>query len=132
MSAGQVSFYGNGGIGSMEPLVGLSEGQEIQLPRNTFVREGYRFVGWTNTPDSDEPVYQDEYDRYNYYPHNSALYAVWEPIKQTTFLTKLSSKTLLINSAKRIIKYAAVGLQSNVNDPVNREIGEQASGNYLP
>lgn len=49
-----------------------------------------------------------------------------------TFLTKLSSKTLLINSAKRIIKYAAVGLQSNVNDPVNRKIGEQASGNYLP
>lgn len=77
--AGQVTFYGNGGLGTMEPIEGLSEGQEIQLPRCTFVREGYRFVGWTNTPGSDEPVYQDEYARFPYYPSNSALYAVWEP-----------------------------------------------------
>lgn len=79
LSTGQVSFYSNGGTGTMEPIVGLSDGQKIQLPRNTFVREGYCFVGWTNTPDSNEPFFQDEYDRFNYYSYNSALYAVWEP-----------------------------------------------------
>ena len=78
-ATGQVTFYGNGGTGTMEALSGLSKGQELQLPRNTFTREGYRFVGWSNTPGSNDPVYQDEFARFTYYQDNSALYAVWEP-----------------------------------------------------
>ena len=78
-ATGQVTFYSNGGSGSMEPLKGLSEGQEIQLPQNTFTRQGYRFVGWSNTAGSDEPMYQDAFPRFTYYPSNSTLYAIWEP-----------------------------------------------------
>lgn len=78
-AVGQVTFYSNGGSGSMEPLKGLSEGQEIQLPKNTFTRQGYRFVGWSNTAGSDEPIYQDAFSRFPYYPSNSTLYAIWEP-----------------------------------------------------
>ena len=78
-ATGQVTFYSNGGSGSMEPLKGLAEGQEFQLPKNTFTRQGYRFVGWSNTAGSDEPMYQDAFSRFPYYPSNSTLYAIWEP-----------------------------------------------------
>lgn len=54
---GTVTFHGNGGNGSMQPITGLSDGQELQLPRNTFTRTGYRFVGWTNMPNGNEPIY---------------------------------------------------------------------------
>lgn len=77
---GKIIFEPNGGTGTMPPLTGLREGQEIKLPRNTFTRNGFRFVGWTNTMQSDEPFYQDEHPFFNYYSYNSMLYAVWEPI----------------------------------------------------
>lgn len=78
-ATGQVTFYSNGGSGTMEVISGLSEGQTIQLPRNTFTRQGYRFIGWTNTPGNNDPIFQDEYFRFTYYSSNSSLYAVWEP-----------------------------------------------------
>lgn len=81
-ATGTVTFHGNGGNGSMPPLTGLTEGQEFQLPRNTFTRTGYRFVGWTNMPDSDDPIFQDEYPNFSFFSSSYAnLYAVWEPAK---------------------------------------------------
>lgn len=80
--SGRLTFYSNGGTGTMDAMSGLSEGQEFQLPKNTFTREGYRFVGWTNMSGSNEPIFQDEYSRFTYYSsYNSALYAIWEPEK---------------------------------------------------
>ncbi len=63
----------------MDPLTNLSEGDEFKLPRNTFQRIGFRFVGWTNMEGGNDPFYQDEYPTFNYYSYNSDLYAVWEP-----------------------------------------------------
>lgn len=81
-AAGTVTFHGNGGNGSMQPVTGLSESQELQLPRNTFTRSGYRFVGWTNNPKIDDPIFQDECPNFSYFSsYNTDLYAVWEPEK---------------------------------------------------
>lgn len=38
-ATGQVTFYSNGGSGSMEPLTGLAEGQEFQLPKECCPRQ---------------------------------------------------------------------------------------------
>lgn len=78
-TTGQIIFYSNGGSGTMETIKGLTDGQNIQLPKNTFTRQGYRFVGWTNSPDSNDPIFQDRYSNFTYYSSNSVLYAVWEP-----------------------------------------------------
>lgn len=78
---GSITFHNNGGSGSMETLTGLTEGEEFQLPRNTFTRTGYRFVGWTNTPGGNDPIFQDECPNFTYYSGSSQLYAVWEPEK---------------------------------------------------
>ena len=78
-ATGQITFHANGGTGSMDPLTNLSEGDEFKLPRNTFQRIGFRFVGWTNMEGGNDPFYQDEYPTFNYYSYNSDLYAVWEP-----------------------------------------------------
>lgn len=81
-TTGTVTFHSNGGNGSMPSLTGLTEGQEFQLPRNTFTRTGYRFVGWTNMPDSDDPIFQNEYPNFSFFSSSfSNLYAVWEPEK---------------------------------------------------
>lgn len=78
-ATGQIVFHANGGSGSMASISGLSEGESLQLPRNTFTRQGYRFVGWTNMPGGNDPIFQDELANFTYYSGNSALYAVWEP-----------------------------------------------------
>lgn len=75
-ATGQITFHANGGTGSMDPLTNLSEGDEFKLPRNTFQRIGFRFVGWTNMEGGNDPFYQDEYPTFNYYSYNSDLYAV--------------------------------------------------------
>lgn len=77
---GRVIFNANGGTGTMDPVTGLKEGQEFKLPRNTFIRKGYRFVGWSNSPQLDDPLFQDEYPTFSFYQaYNSSLYAIWEP-----------------------------------------------------
>ena len=78
-ATGQITFHPNGGKGTMDPVTNLSDGEELMLPRNTFVRDNYRFVGWTNLANGNEPIFQDEYPAFNYYSYNSELYAVWEP-----------------------------------------------------
>ncbi|WP_272960073.1 InlB B-repeat-containing protein [Barnesiella viscericola] len=78
-ATGQITFHANGGKVAMAPVTNLSDGEELMLPRNTFVRDNYQFVGWTNQANSNEPIFQDEYPTFNYYAYNSDLYAVWEP-----------------------------------------------------
>lgn len=86
-ATGQITFHPNGGEGTMDPLTNLSEGDEFALPRNTFVRDGFCFVGWTNMANSNDPIFQDEYPVFNYYSYNSDLYAVWEPASSALQLT---------------------------------------------
>ena len=83
--AGTITFHANGGEGTMEPVTGLEEGYEIQLPANTFTKTGCRFVGWSVENDND-PEYSDRFVNVTFYAsYNSNLYAVWED--ETTALT---------------------------------------------
>ena len=68
-----VSFFPNGGEGSMEPITVYSEGGV--LPANTFERSGYRFAGWACRPDG-EAVYRDA-DTIDI-SSDTMLYACWE------------------------------------------------------
>lgn len=74
---GVLTFDANGGSGTMEPVTGLADGGSYTLPKNTFTKEGYVFIGWTFTKGSATPDYQDQSSFYNYYAGTSKLYAVW-------------------------------------------------------
>ena len=49
IGTGKLVFDANGGTGTMAPITGLKDGQEFTLPRNTFTRKNYRFIGWSYT-----------------------------------------------------------------------------------
>lgn len=78
---GTVTFHpgADDATGSMEPLTGLTDGETVTLPKAAFSRSGYCFVGWSLSPDSSNPDFQDMSPLYSYYPGTAHLYAVWEP-----------------------------------------------------
>ena len=47
-----ILFRSNGGSGNMDPIWGIY-GEQVKLPKNIFVREGYRFIGWNGYRVSD-------------------------------------------------------------------------------
>lgn len=63
--------------GSMDPQTGLPEGESIVLPKCTFSRPGYYFVGWSTLPDYNEPSYQDRSPVYVFSKSTANLYAIW-------------------------------------------------------
>ena len=65
-------------IGAMtDQLVG-TDGKWTALKRNQFVREGYRFIGWSLTADG-EVMYADQ-DKPGWMEERVTLYAQWEAI----------------------------------------------------
>ena len=58
-----VTFYPNGGSGTMEPQV-VNNAEPVKLNANMFNREGYTFLGWRNHSyvhsDDDEDIYADQ------------------------------------------------------------------------
>ncbi len=78
-----VIFNSNGGIGSMENII-VYRGYPADLPKNTFTKEHYHFMGWAVTSDG-AVVYDDQgsvtLDR------ETNLYAKWEedPKYRATF-----------------------------------------------
>ena len=77
----KISFDANGGSGTMNPML-VSEGEEVQLPKNVFTRTDYSFSGWTEdaggtgTMIDDKGLYATSAD--------VTLYAQWEEIILTT------------------------------------------------
>lgn len=73
-----VRFNGNGGVGSMsdQPMV---YDTSVNLAKNTFTRDGYRFIGWSK---QNGPVlYSDEQLVLNITTgENIELYANWERV----------------------------------------------------
>ena len=72
-----ITFNGNGGEGSMDPLL-FHNGSGYQcgfLPRNGFTKEGYEFAGWTTTADGsgEEPMW-DWFE----FTGDTTLYAQWK------------------------------------------------------
>lgn len=74
---GVLTFNANGGNGTMDPVTGLEEGVTFTLPKNTFTKDGFIFIGWSTVEGYNEPSFQDQSSFYTYYAGTSKLYAVW-------------------------------------------------------
>lgn len=74
-----VKFDANNGTGSMDDLVVLVD-NEVNLPKNTFERSDYTFIGWNTKPDGTGDSYSDEGKILNLASNNDTitLYAMWE------------------------------------------------------
>lgn len=73
-----IIFNGNGIEGSMPNITGYSD-SNVRLPANTFVADGYEFVGWSETSNG-ELLYYDR-DLFNMGRNSSyILYALWRPV----------------------------------------------------
>lgn len=76
-----VEFDANGGIGSMDRIENIFYGTQFKLPASKFTKEGYTFVGWTNSKTSSIIRYFDKEIVSNLTSSEGQsinLYAVWE------------------------------------------------------
>ena len=76
-----VTFNGNGGTGSMSPLLEMNYDSVFSLSSNLFVKTGYHFNGWKTNVTSDV-VFADRAqmkgsDLWNGTDFNSMFYAQW-------------------------------------------------------
>ena len=72
-----ITFDGNGGIGNMDNLL-VQRDLESILPENTFVRDGYTFVGWVTNLDNTTVDFYDKGKIYNITNEETVtLYAKW-------------------------------------------------------
>ena len=74
-----VRFDPNGGTGSMDDMLNLACGKSYKLPAVKFTRAGYKFLGWSTTPDG-EVEYKNKSKHSNYATgvgETVTLYAVW-------------------------------------------------------
>ncbi|MBO5978000.1 MAG: InlB B-repeat-containing protein [Bacteroidales bacterium] len=76
----QLSYDANGGTGEMKTQF-FEEDIQADLYENTFVRENYKFVGWSTNPNGEGDYYADkEKCSFN---EDVTLYAQWEQIVYT-------------------------------------------------
>lgn len=76
-----VEFDANGGNGSMVSIENILYGTTFKLPTNQFTKEGYNFIGWTNSKTSSIIRYFDKQTVSNLVStegQSIKLYAVWE------------------------------------------------------
>ena len=71
-----VTYYANGGEGSMEPTSFVYGGQ-VTLAENAFTKTGYSFLGWSRT--ATGAVAFVDGTTFTAQPANLDLYAVWSP-----------------------------------------------------
>ncbi len=79
-----ISFKSNGGVGSMNEMM-VKRDETTTLTKNTFVREGYKFKGWSSKADGSGSFFKDQAVIINLIGAGNTynLYAQWEPIKYT-------------------------------------------------
>lgn len=78
-----VQFDGNGATGGTTAALSCEYGKPYTLTANGFVREGYRFVGWSMAPDGTGTFYGDLVQIQNLSTGNGTvitLYAQWEAL----------------------------------------------------
>ncbi|MBI9106448.1 MAG: InlB B-repeat-containing protein [Spirochaetales bacterium] len=81
-----LTFETNGGVGPTVTQV-MNDNEIISLLPNTYIRKGYKFIGWSDT--SGETVdYMDE-SNYSHGTSDVTLYAVW----QFSLLTQWAKST---------------------------------------
>ena len=86
-----VSFYPNGGSGSMEKQR-FDEGEEKELTPNAFTRLGYEFYAWNTSPDGTVTSYRDK--QTISLTSNLSLYAQWKHIYNVHFVANGGSGTM--------------------------------------
>ena len=79
-----VYFHPNTGTGEMS-AIDVASDSSVVLPANEFTKEGYTFIGWSQTADGavtykDGDTYQMDTEAYH------VLYAVWQANENTLFL----------------------------------------------
>jgi len=75
----QIKYNANGGEGQMENTT-FSYSEEKSLSKNTFTKEGYSFLGWATSKESDTIIYTDEEKVKSLTTEDNGLinlYAVW-------------------------------------------------------
>ena len=80
-----VTFYPNGGTGSMEKMTGIEMGGTIVLPECAFTYAGHRFLGWGRTAGSTAPAKAG--DTLTVSRKSLKLYAIWEEVETVTPVT---------------------------------------------
>lgn len=80
-----VTFYPNGGTGSMEKMTGIEMGGTIVLPECAFTYAGHRFLGWGRTAGSTAPAKAG--DTLKVSKKSLKLYAIWEEVETVTPVT---------------------------------------------
>ncbi len=83
-----VSFRPNGGSGTM-PLVVLPPYGD-QLPKNTFTREGYTFIGWNTSTDASGAGFADEETVEG--TSTLLLYAIWAVTDDVEYIDKAGAE----------------------------------------
>ena len=76
-----IEFDANGGTGLMDRMENIFYGTSFNLSANNFTKEGYKFVGWTNSKTSSIIRYFDKQTVSNLASiegQKIILYAVWE------------------------------------------------------
>lgn len=79
-----VKFDGNGATGGATASLGCEYGKVYTLSANGFVKDGYKFIGWSLAPDGSNTFYGDLAQVQNLSVENGAvitLYAQWEKIQ---------------------------------------------------
>ncbi len=76
-SSNILNFNGNGATSGSMSSVTIKTGATYTLKANTFIRAGYEFIGWANSPD-DEMLYADKAVYTMGMDSEYTLYAKWD------------------------------------------------------
>lgn len=82
-NAYNVVFSGNGATSGTMPSQSILFGSSATLSNNSFIRGGYSFVGWSNTPAGGKEY--DNASTFTMQTTGATLYAVWVPAAGTEF-----------------------------------------------
>lgn len=114
-----IRFDANGGKGTMDAVSRAWDDGEKALPRSTFTRTGYRFMGWSATRNANTPTYSDGQAVANIAGAKETgdsitLYALWEPNTELSgyFRAQLSS-------TQRSMYDSVVSQLDKLTDPLN-------------
>jgi uncharacterized repeat protein (TIGR02543 family) len=90
----RITFNANGGKGSMESQIILSDHSAELIP-NKFTRDGYSFVGWASAKDAGAATYADR-GSYTIGTKSVTLYAVWIKSSEAVTLRSNSEKNSVV------------------------------------
>ena len=120
-----IEYHANGGTGSMPKMSAVYD-KTYMLMKNTFVRKGYVFMGWSTTQDSQTATYMEQANITNVTAVNGAtvtLYAVWRENKYKVTLDSTTPMNKVPESAGTMVYYEKYGAgnykDSQCTTPIN-------------